>query len=156
MANFGEMELRGYDGIALGSVSAIFIFHWGIKSINIYFSSLIFVLVYFLQLSDFKINFAISISAALLIPSLYQNNNKFIARLLAFRIFVWLGRLTFSIYMMHVLCLNVVKIFFSQIGIKNWLIIFFTGYAFSVLVAWILFKIVEYPLIIYGKKLADG
>ena len=154
IGNLGDMELRGYGGIAMGSIAATFIFHWKIKSVNTYFAFSMFVSAYIIQIFSPDFIFSISVAAAFLVPALYQNNCSLIAKILALPLFVWLGRLTFSIYMLHILCLNVVKIFFAKIEVDNWLIVFWVGYVLSVVVAWLSFRLIEYPLIVYGKRLA--
>jgi len=148
-----SMMLRGYGGIALGCISAIlflkngFYVRTGIAVIILLFS---YAFCIYSELW-FK-NISISIASALLIPSLFASKS-IISRALSQRIIVFLGRLTFSIYIFHVLIFYFVKLVFKHFGIESWVGVFLTGYILTILFSWLVYRFYESPLIKYGKRI---
>ncbi|WP_083384879.1 acyltransferase family protein [Cupriavidus sp. USMAHM13] len=149
-----EFFLRGYAGIALGTIAAIFYFRWGFFANEHYGFSLMLAAYLVCILSDLWCrNLLISISAAIFIPALYARES-FYSRALSNKYISFIGRLTFSIYMFHVLIINAVELSLRHFRLDAWYIIFFIAYPTTVLTAWLIYKYYENPLIARGKKLA--
>lgn len=151
----GGLEFRGYGGITLGCLAAILASHWKIKFSNPLVGLLALVISYIFVINEHGSNIIISLSAAIFIPSLFHDEKSLISKFFALRLFSWLGKLTFSIYMLHILCINVVKIFLQRFEIDNWFMLFVIGYLLSVLVAWCSYRLIELPLIKYGKYVSE-
>lgn len=151
-ANSSQL-LRGYGGIALGCLSSILLFKCGFH-IKTSYATILFISAYILCLNSdywFK-NISIAIASAFLIPSLYASNTT-ISRILSKDIIVFLGKLTFSIYMFHVPIFYFVKLATRHFGVEYWLIVFGIGYFWTILFSWFIYRFFENPLIKYGKRI---
>jgi peptidoglycan/LPS O-acetylase OafA/YrhL len=149
-----EYFIRGYGGIALGCISALVFFKYG-KAVATKYSIALFAMAYyFCYASNFHWrNLAISFAAAVWLPSLYCGKSV-AAQLLAIRPIAFLGKLTFSIYMFHVLIFFVVKIVLKYFSIDHWFFVFISGYIFSVVFSYFVFTLYEKPLIDRGKAIS--
>jgi peptidoglycan/LPS O-acetylase OafA/YrhL len=153
-ATGSPLMLRGYGGIALGCIASILFFKNGFYLRTIY-GALAFLLAYtFCLYADFWFeNLAIAAASALLIPSLYASESG-LSKILSRPWLVYLGRLTFSIYMLHVIVFFAAKIVLKLFSIDNWAVVFIIGYTATVLVSWQVYELYENPLIQLGKRLA--
>lgn len=100
-------------------------------------------------------NIAIAFFAAFLVAALWFNGEHPLSRLLAFRPLASLGTLTFAIYVVHPLCINVGDRILGKLGLAQFSALQFAlGYAGSILTAYVLYRTVEKPLIQVGRRLA--
>ena len=152
----GDYLARGYGGISFGCIAGILYFWngWYLTRVNLALAVLIASYAAILMLD--ASNLLVSASAALLIPGLYHQREWIVSKCLSWRPLAKLGRLTYSIYILHVLCLNVVKIILGKLGHEHWLFVFLLGYLFSVVVAWLVYNYFELPLIERGRMYAKG
>lgn len=147
--------LRGYAGIALGSMASILYFkkRFALK-IHYGFVALCIAYVVCVHFDSWYKNLSISLAAALFIPALYADKSSIYTRVLSIRLMSFVGKLTFSVYMFHVLVLNFVKIILNRIHMNNFLIVFVVGYILSLALAWVIYEKFEKPLINRGKILS--
>lgn len=150
-----DMLTRGYVGILFGSLSAILYskFKFSLSPII----GLVMLIISYISMIyyDFKLhNLAISFSATFFIIGLYTKKDSIISRFLSYKAFVFLGKLTFSLYLFHVLAINVVEVALSKLNIHDWYIVFALSYGLSILIAYLVYVFYENPLITYGKNLA--
>lgn len=99
-------------------------------------------------------NVAMSLSASILIGSLWMNPDQPSAKALAFRPLAALGKLTYGIYLLHVLCINVVvKVLeLLTVSIPSFAM-FLVCYIFAISIGFIAHVTVEKPLIRTGRDL---
>lgn len=148
--------LRGYGGIALGCISSILYFNYGFRVKTSYAAfSLLVAYVYTIFSEAWFRNVSVAFGAALLIPSIYATQS-IVSRALSYPAVVYIGRLTFSVYMIHVLIFFFVKMLLRHFGLEMWLLVFLAGYASTLVVAWLIYHLYENPLIHYGKRLAQN
>jgi peptidoglycan/LPS O-acetylase OafA/YrhL len=92
-----------------------------------------------------------------MIGSIWLNPKQSLANVLSMPPLPWLGTLTYSIYMLHVLCVNFCVLLFTKTHIPaSGLILFVCVYGISILAAWLANLTIERPFIRLGKKLADA
>lgn len=156
--------LRGYVGLSAGAILAICSENRRIKNFlsnNFSVSAFLLIIISFYVFSVFFPvktiwNVAISISAAFFIGGLWFNNKLFISRFLSFSPLAFLGKLTFAIYLFHVLVINVVLLICQKSNISlSYLTLFFCAYGLSIICAAFLHYGVEKPLIGVGRKLSQ-
>ena len=149
-----DKALRGYGGIALGCLASIAYFRrgWHIGA-NTAIALLVAAYAFCLYSDLWFANITISMASALLIPSLYASSSL-ASRILSNKTIVHLGRMTFSIYMLHVIVVFFAKTVLLRFGIHHWLLVFAVGYAMVVACAWLVYRHFEGPLIAYGKRLS--
>jgi len=149
-----DKALRGYGGIALGCIASVAYFKRGFQ-IHVNLALGLLALAYaFCLYSDLRFaNITISMASALLIPALYARSSL-VSRALSNKTIVQLGRMTFSIYMLHVIVVFFMKTVLLRFGIHHWLIVFAIGYSAVVACAWAVYRYFEGPLIAYGKRLS--
>ena len=143
--------LRGYGGIAFGCTASILYFRHGLfirTSYALVLAVAAYVACYYTQW-----NLLIALASALLIPSLYATESA-ASRFLSHKTMVFLGRLTFSLYMFHVMVFAFAKLALKRLGADDWYFVFMAGYSASVLTAWLVYRFFESPLIARGKRLA--
>jgi peptidoglycan/LPS O-acetylase OafA/YrhL len=159
----GEI-LRGYIGLGFGTAAAL----WATSSPKVdaaskkaWVAPLAFLGMAFAYAGKVAIphpfawNIAISIFATPLIVSIWNRPDQPISRYLSFRPLAWLGRLTYSIYLIHVLVINVVLVVMAKAHLpQHTLAIFAIAYAASIAAAWLPHISVEKPLISVGRRLA--
>ena len=159
-----HLVLRGYLGLGFGAALAFWLYHnqtvrktferWPIANI----AALALVVPYSLSLgspSAFVWNICISAISSVTIASLWLRPNQPVAKALSLPPLRWLGTLTFSIYMLHVLCMNLVLVLFAKLRVSETGVAFFIcSYACSVLVSWLANIAIERPMIDVGKRLA--
>lgn len=97
----------------------------------------------------------LSASAALLIVSVWSHREQSVARFLARPPLVWLGTLTYAIYLLQTLAINAAQGLLQKAHLPmNFLIVFIVGYGVSIVAAWLVHNIVERPAIDLGRRLA--
>jgi peptidoglycan/LPS O-acetylase OafA/YrhL len=155
LTGHGE-SLRGYGGIGLGCLSAMAFFRWGWRPAMPMALAMLGAAYLFCLESDFWWrNIAMAAAAAVFIAAVYQSGGV-VARTLATGWLVHLGKLTFAIYLFHVLVLALVKVALGKVGLAHWGWVFAIGYAMSVVVAQWVHVHVEMPLIAYGRRVAQA
>lgn len=151
--NFHPFIVRGYGGIIFGCASCI----WYGRRRKIIPSNISFVLliaayfvIYFLE-CDYE-NLLISFTAAIFIASLYSQDSK-IKAILSTKPLVHLGKLTYSIYLFHVLTFFIVGYALDLISKESWVIHFLLGYLVTYIVCVPIYWLIEKPLIDYGRRI---
>jgi len=98
---------------------------------------------------------AISASAAVMIASVWFCQEQPLARFLRLAPLAWLGTLTYAIYLLQSLAINVGQALVQKLHLPdNALLIFLASYPICVAAAWLAHKSVERPLIDTGRDLA--
>ncbi len=152
---WGNAELfRGYAGIAFGCMASILYFRMGFVA-NIHVGAIGLAAAYLFcgTMDVWYKNIAISAASALFIPSLFATVSIY-SRCLSHPGLAFLGKLTFSMYMLHVLIFNAAKLLAKNAGATHWTLVFAIGYASTVAAAWIVYRYIEHPLILYGRRRA--
>ncbi len=146
--------LRGYGGIALGCLAGILYFSFGFR-VRTSYAALALAAAYLFCISSEggMRNIAIDFAAALLIPSIFSTQS-ILSRALSHPAVVSVGKLTFSVYMFHVLIFFFVKAVLRHFGLEYWRLVFVVGYALTLICAYLIYRYYEAPLIKYGKHLA--
>ncbi|WP_165823740.1 acyltransferase family protein [Metarhizobium album] len=99
-------------------------------------------------------NVLISFFAAGLIGSLWLGEKRWLNRALSLPPLAAAGRLTYAIYLTHVLAMNVVVLALSKLNIAlPWLALFVICYCASVAVAIVLHRVIEKPMIEAGRNI---
>ena len=150
-----DILTRGYIGILFGAMSAII--YSNFKFSLSPFIGLVMLLISYISMIYYNLklhHLAISFSATFFILGLYTQKNSVISRFLSHRLLVFLGKLTFSIYLFHVIAINAVELVLLPFNIQDWYIVFALAYALSILIAYAVYIFYEKPLIDYGKFLA--
>ena len=98
-------------------------------------------------------NLIVSFAASLLIVSLYSRQS-WTRQILSSRLAVYLGKLTYSVYLFHVLIFFAVGQVLGHLNFGHWSFHVLIGYLVSVVACSAIYKIVERPLIIYGRNMA--
>lgn len=153
--------IRGYIGLAFGCFVAI----WSTSNNNksgrkleyIFWLSIIF-LGYIVSIKiGYLGNLLVSFGSAWLIVSIINHPKGPIAKILENNLLVWVGKLTYGIYLFHVLTLNVAEIIVNKFIIidqgNRWIFIFLVGYLLVIIIAFFLHLIIEKPLINLGKSI---
>lgn len=100
-------------------------------------------------------NILISFAGAWLVASVWFNRAQLTSRLLSWAPMAFMGRLTYGIYLIHILVINVVVLLLQKLNIDlPWISLFATTYGVSAVVALALHAAVEVPLIATGRRLA--
>jgi peptidoglycan/LPS O-acetylase OafA/YrhL len=158
--HFNAMFVRGYWGLGCGAMMAILADrslrvsrHFAHAPIALP-AALMIILLYFASLTFWEKatvwNMAVSFTGAFLVASLWSNPDQAVSRTLSARPLVWAGKLTYAVYLVHVLVLNA----FRAVGVTSpWLLLALT-YAGSLAFAWALHVGIERPMIERGRMLA--
>ncbi|MCK1735278.1 acyltransferase [Bradyrhizobium sp. 138] len=97
----------------------------------------------------------LSVSVSLLIASIWFDREQGLARFLARAPLVWLGTLTYAIYLLQTLAINLAQALLQKLHVPaNFLAIVLAAYAVSVLVAWLAHVAIEQPAIDIARRLA--
>ncbi|MGB0695329.1 MAG: acyltransferase family protein [Rhodospirillaceae bacterium] len=148
-------QIRGYGGIAVGCLAGILLFRHGLYLALP--AALVLLVAVYTALFWIDIpyeNIFLAPAAAGLVASLYVHGNSALARWLAHPVLVTLGRWTFALYMFHLMVLFWVGFVLEQLDLRVWWIEFLIGYPLSVLVAAVIYRSYEKPLIDVGRRLA--
>lgn len=158
--------VRGYFGLAFGALLAIIVKNKphlidifkkseiasicvGLMALT-YTASLIFPMVNIW-------NLAMSFCGAGLVASLWFNTHSPTSRILSFAPLAWAGKLTFAIYLTHVLVLNAVEVAIAKLGLESSMMLeFILVYPLSIALAYMLHITIEKPCIEIGRSIAKG
>jgi peptidoglycan/LPS O-acetylase OafA/YrhL len=80
---------------------------------------------------------------------------SWVKRMLGIRPLVWLGQRSYSFYLVHVICLNIVMRIFNSATVPGAVAVIAGGIALAAAVAAISYRVIEEPFRRYGKKLLD-
>ncbi|MGR4927274.1 acyltransferase family protein [Bradyrhizobium sp. CAR08] len=157
--------VRGYFGLGVGAGMAIWLngsplaasffrnfpFGWVslVMTVMMYVGLIMAPSVYW--------HLGLSASVSLLIVSVWFDREQSLARFLARAPLVWLGTLTYAIYLLQTLAINLAQGLLQRLHAPaNFLTIFLTAYAASVVIAWLAHVAVEQPTIDIGRRLAGN
>jgi peptidoglycan/LPS O-acetylase OafA/YrhL len=152
--------LRGYVGIIFGCLSALW---FEIKERAVAGTKLWLTLMIFgyglATIGSYDLGYLlISFGASWLILAMVDNPAGRLSNILKAHPFAWLGKLTYGVYLFHVLVINVVSIAVSKVMIPDniaWAFTAAVAYVLTVALAHQLHIWIEQPLISHGKKLAE-
>lgn len=155
-------EARGYGGLAIGSLVALInadthraASRW-MLSVPTYVYLIALMAGYWLTViyDGGRIHVVLTSAAALLICSLVGTSSA-VSRVLGSKPLAVLGRRTYGIYLVHVLIANAVTTVLNRVHVnRSWFLTFGITLCIAVVVASILKKILEDPLIAVGRELA--
>lgn len=154
--------IRGYFGLGFGAAAAILVQRYGMpkaaQGAGVLWLSMGGVTLFYAASILWPIpglwNVLVSFYATGLVVSLWFNQGSILSRALSFAPLAWVGKLTYSIYLIHVLSLNVAAIALAKLGGHAWWSEYLLAYAISILGAWGIFSLVERPLINLGRRMA--
>lgn len=161
LADWNTLVIRGYCGLTFGTFLAL-IGQWqpmakvlaksGTGNIALFIMALLYCVSLLIPNSGW--NVAMSLSASILIGSLWMNPDQPSAKALAFRPLAAVGKLTYGIYLLHVLCINVVVKLLELLEVSLPSIVkFLVCYIFAVGIGFVAHVTVEKPLIRIGRNL---
>ena len=155
------IAVRGYGGLAFGCLTAWFCseeaFHRWLIGKGIIFLSMMLVGYVVVRTYALVGEMTLSFSSALFIASLQHGNEPGLSKALSFPPLVWLGKLTYGIYLVHVLVLNLTRPILASMKIPHvWWVHFLTTYLISVAVAYGLKTILEVPMIRVGHRISKS
>lgn len=157
-----QENVRGYVGLLFGSLLAVSVENEGffkpvIKSTPAHVWVVLLISGYFVaSVQGLKFNVLISLPAAFLISSMINQDRNVYKAGLSHPALVRLGSLTYGIYLIHPLVGHVTERLMMHFNIFFFSALFATMYIGSIIVAAVLQKLFETPLIEIGRKLADG
>lgn len=100
-------------------------------------------------------NLAIAAVGAIMIASLWFCEDQPLARFLKLRPLPWLGTLTYAIYLIQGLAINVADSLLNMLHLPRYFIVSFVlSYVISIGAAWVLHELIELPCISLGRRLA--
>lgn len=104
----------------------------------------------------FAWNLCISFFGAFLVGGLWlAQKETLLARFLSLQPMAAAGRLTYAVYLTHVLVINVVALALSKVGVTvPWVVAFVICYAGALATGFVLNRLLERPLIDMGRRLA--
>lgn len=145
---------NGYIAILFGVIQAIFLK----KKIILppLFSFLLVIISYLIIIFYESSILLISLSSSFLIVSLYTNNESILSKFLRLGYLPYLGKLTYSIYLFHVVIFYPIKVFATNYSVNNWIIIFLIGYSFCIFICLYIYKYIEKPLIDRGYLIVSN
>lgn len=159
LALFSNNMIRGYLGLSFGCLTAIwFEYIAGLprRFVGLVSGFCIFLGYIISSCIDFSGNVLVSFGAAGLTVYLLTNSESVLSKILSLKPFVFVGKLTYGIYLFHVLILNVIESFLKRYKLTEleygWFGVFLLGYAGSVFLSYVLYVVVERPAIKFGKK----
>ncbi|HEY8085999.1 MAG TPA: acyltransferase [Methylophilaceae bacterium] len=151
-------QIRGYVGLGAGAAMAVCAFRSArfrcVLNFAAPWSLLALVGSYALVLMGGRaFNVLLSVSGAFLVASVWFRRDQFIAKVLATTPLAYVGRLTYAVYLTHVLVINALEVMFGSL-LLPWSVKVLIAYAGSLAVAAFLHKTVEKYFIAIGKRLA--
>lgn len=159
-----ELLIRGYAGLSFGAALAVAASQSGkltiwLQSQKTGWLALAGIAVAYIGSltwpHPYLWNVGIAFFAAGLIGGLWLAEEGWLGRALSLRPLAAAGRLTYAVYLTHVLTMNVVLLVLAKLNLATaWMAIFVISYAASIAVAYVLHRAVEKPLIEIGRKMA--
>jgi peptidoglycan/LPS O-acetylase OafA/YrhL len=155
-----QQNIRGYVGIVFGSMLALGVENNGpLKAIIERTPAHVWVGLMAIGYAvatkiGIKLNVLVSIPAAFFISGLIHQPHSFYKTILSHRGLVFLGGLTYGIYLIHPLVQHITNAALERLHIAQFLPLLLAMYAGSVIAAYCLQKLIEAPLIKIGRKLA--
>ena len=110
----------------------------------------LFLLGFLLEHISKDLFFFFSLFAALFLAHLVLRES-WLGRVLEWGPLRWIGRRSYGMYLVHVLCLNVVEARVQATSVSRALILFVGGVALTVVVAEVLYRVVEAPVRAWGR-----
>ena len=114
------------------------------------------VLVYYILRSGIYMNVSVSIFSTLMIISLHLSPKQRLADLLSFKPLVFIGKLSYGVYLVHVLVIHTVFIALEKLSVPlplPWSLGFLIALTVSMAAAYLLRITIERPMIAYGRSL---
>ena len=155
--------LRGYLGLSFGAAMAVATLRvesvrnvfvqgaWAIHAIG----GMAACYIALLFTHSMIFNLAIGACGAVLVGSLWYNENQWVSRVLGATPISYFGRLTYSMYLTHVLIINAVLLILDKIKIApQFVLVFILTYIATALLSAALHAFVEVPLINIGRRIA--
>lgn len=160
----GPHNTRGYIAILAGSVGSLLIENEHTKARNLIIAiptnvwiALMLGGYFFATWSENSyMNLLVSLPAVGFISALINKDVDFYKKVLSQPYLVWLGSLTYAIYLTHRLVGHVFEVAFKKINMEpSFLVHLSLVYVASVIVAYVLSKTIEQPCIKIGKELSN-
>lgn len=159
-----ELVIRGYAGLSFGAALAVaasqsrnLTFHLKSRK-TAYLASAGILVGYVCSLIwplSILWNVLIAFFAAGLIGSLWLGEGGWLSRSLSLRPLAAAGRLTYAVYLTHILVMNVVLLAMTKLHVAMpWVVVFAVCYLASLTFAYVLHRVIEKPLIEIGRKVA--
>lgn len=159
------MVIRGYLGLGSGTVAALVVYRhqtfrrW-LEQHPLEGPALLFMAASYAGALFFPHpylwNVAVAVSATPLIASLWFAGEKgWTSRILSITFLAWVGRLTYAIYLLHILVKSAAEMLLVHLSLPSdgW-VLFALTYAGSIAAAWIVHITIEAPLIEVGRRLS--
>jgi len=156
----GAGGLRGYGGLGFGSVLAILARREAVAAVLARLGGLgllAFAGCYAgsILLPHWGWNVAISATGAIMVASMWHDDRQPLARVLAAGPLAATGKLTYALYLLHVLCKQAVFLVLGRLGaLDNYLLTYLAVYGASLAVAYGFHRTLELPLIGMGRRFA--
>lgn len=156
-----HLEMRGYGGLTIGSLVAIVANNnssliaklcsapgaWALAMLAAYIAVVVS--------GDARFNILMSTTAALMIASVVRHESGVVARVLSWKPLAAAGKLTYGVYLIHVLVANAVATALTAMDVRySWLLAFVLTYALSLAAAVGLKVAIEDPMIALGRRFA--
>jgi peptidoglycan/LPS O-acetylase OafA/YrhL len=163
LCGVNDYILRGYFGLSVGAGLALWVnrspaLMLQLKRMPLAWPALCAALVIYVGLvtmPNVLWHFGLSVSFAVLIVSVWFCRDQGLARFLNLAPFVWLGTLTYAIYLLQTLGINVAQGALNKLHFPaTYLSIFVLAYLISIIAAWLVHISIEQPAINVGRRLA--
>ena len=157
----GAGGIRGYAGLSFGSALAMVarddrwrqrLAGWGSHAV------LAFAVFYAgsLLASHWAWNVGIAASGGIMVGSMWNNREQPLARVLSFAPLAAVGKLTYAIYLLHVLCKHAGMAVLARLSLPtSFPFAFVAIYTISIGVALLAWLVVERPMIAIGRRIAS-
>ncbi len=162
----GEISalIRGYLGLGFGALLAGLAQRGGVKSLlesttSIY-GAFVFICIFYIAGTWKELpiwNVLTSFSAAIFIGGVWINRNTIAGKILSLKPFAFAGKITYAIYLIHVLVVNTVSMIFEKAGLPDhYATKFLVVYGICILVSALLHFGIEKPFIRVGRNISLG
>jgi peptidoglycan/LPS O-acetylase OafA/YrhL len=154
------LEMRGYGGLTIGSLVAI-VAHdpssftkKALGSPAVYVVAMLAAYAVVLATGGGRANILLSVTSALMIASVVRQQGM-VSRILSWQPLAAVGKLTYGIYLIHVLIANAVAAALRALHVEtSWVLALVLTYGLSVAAAAALKIVVEDPMIAVGRRLS--